>query len=242
MLMAAVTLSVAAACSGEDLGDEDAVSQGGSTTSAGTGGSANGSAGTSMAMASNGGSNSEADAGPQGSAGSMSMPPDMTGPEPGETGVFVGVTAAHNAIRGDLDLPPLTWSDDMAALAQDWAETLTDSCGSLMHRPNNRYGENIAARGASGNIPAMTGPEAVTEWAKEVDCWTYGAFMRTDSCNTACTDALNASGCGHYTQLVWEGTQEVGCGYAKCQDGQFSVDLWVCNYNPPGNVIGRNPY
>jgi pathogenesis-related protein 1 len=237
---------VAAACSGEDLGDDDALSQGGSRANAATGGSSSGAGGSSMAPAAgSGGTSSMASAGAPavgGSGGSASMPPMMSGPEPGETGRFVGITAAHNAVRAELDLPPLTWSEDMAELAQDWAETLTDSCGTLMHRANNRYGENIAARGATGNIPPMTGAEAVTEWAKEIDCWTYGAFLSTDSCNTACTDALNASGCGHYTQLVWETTQEVGCGYAQCQDGQFSVDLWVCNYNPPGNVRGRTPY
>ena len=44
--------------------------------------------------------------------------------------------------------------------------------------------------------------------------------------------------CGHYTQIVWETTQKVGCAKIQC-DG---FDLWVCNYDPPGNWVGEKPY
>src|SRR5688572_17736630 len=98
-LLTAFTLFAAAACSGDELGDDDTASQGGSTASAGSGGSASGSGGSSMATASNGGrSQTGGTGGSQGSSGSASMPPMMSGPVEGETGVFVGVTAAHNAV------------------------------------------------------------------------------------------------------------------------------------------------
>ena len=39
--------------------------------------------------------------------------------------------------------------------------------------------------------------------------------------------------CGHYTQIVWPSTEEVGCGMAVCPSlGQ----VWVCRYRPRGNV------
>jgi hypothetical protein len=38
---------------------------------------------------------------------------------------------------------------------------------------------------------------------------------------------------GHFTQLVWLETRELGCGMAQCNGG----DLVVCNYAPPGNVL-----
>jgi hypothetical protein len=44
--------------------------------------------------------------------------------------------------------------------------------------------------------------------------------------------------CGHYTQVVWSGTRELGCGVARSP----SREIWVCNYNPPGNYIGQRPY
>jgi PadR family transcriptional regulator len=44
--------------------------------------------------------------------------------------------------------------------------------------------------------------------------------------------------CGHYTQIVWSNTREVGCGVAR----DSNREVWVCNYNPPGNWIGERPY
>ena len=39
--------------------------------------------------------------------------------------------------------------------------------------------------------------------------------------------------CGHYTQIVWTTTREVGCGMSVCPTlGQ----VWVCNYRPRGNI------
>jgi hypothetical protein len=35
--------------------------------------------------------------------------------------------------------------------------------------------------------------------------------------------------------VVWRGTERVGCGTATCN----GLDLFVCNYDPPGNVQGQ---
>jgi hypothetical protein len=43
------------------------------------------------------------------------------------------------------------------------------------------------------------------------------------------------SGVGHFTQLVWAATTRIGCGVAHCSN----ADVWVCNYDPPGNVSNQ---
>jgi hypothetical protein len=43
------------------------------------------------------------------------------------------------------------------------------------------------------------------------------------------------SGTGHFTQLVWKTTKEVGFGVARASDGSF---YGVANYYPAGNLIG----
>jgi hypothetical protein len=43
---------------------------------------------------------------------------------------------------------------------------------------------------------------------------------------------------GHFTQLVWNATQTVGCGAAQCDTNEIKGWYLVCEYDPPGNVIG----
>lgn len=168
---------------------------------------------------------------------------------PGETGVFEGTVAAHNEARAEVDvtppLPELVWSDDLAEVAQDWANTLVDetNCGNIFHRPNGMYGENIALQGSfGGGSDSFTGPDAVAGWVAEIDCYTYGTIGQTEQCEPGCIADLNSSGCGHYTQVVWDSTTAVGCGYGTCQDDNFTIEVIVCNYDPPGNYIGETPY
>jgi pathogenesis-related protein 1 len=65
----------------------------------------------------------------------------------------------------------------------------------------------------------------VNAWAAESRNYDY----RSNCCRGVC---------GHYTQIVWAGTQEVGCAVAR--GGRREV--WVCNYDPPGNWAGKRPY
>jgi hypothetical protein len=97
-------------------------------------------------------------------------------------------------------------------------------------------GENLAYYGGK----AATPEDAVAGWAGEVTCWTYGEFMKSDDCNATCVAAQHSNGCGHYTQLVWRNTTEVGCGVATCTSG--NEEIWVCNYKAPGNYINQKPY
>ncbi|MEO6603578.1 MAG: CAP domain-containing protein [Polyangiaceae bacterium] len=168
----------------------------------------------------------------------------------GEMGRLVGITAAHNAVRSSVDstppLPPLVWSDELAQYAQQWADELAaTSCSSPHHRSSQElqtvnYGENLAAFISSSG--GSTAQQAVNAWAAEKTCYTFGALTTTDKCDTACYTGLHSDGCGHYTQIVWRASKEVGCGVASCPNGGGQEDIWICNYSPPGNFIGRTPY
>ena len=43
---------------------------------------------------------------------------------------------------------------------------------------------------------------------------------------------------GHYSQIVWKTTTKVGCGFAESNGN----DVLVCDYAPPGNVMGEQAY
>jgi pathogenesis-related protein 1 len=167
-----------------------------------------------------------------------------------EMGRLAGITAAHNAIRAMVQtstpLPPLTWSPTLAAYAQQWTDMLAMTCNP-MHRSSadlqqKGYGENLAVFGSYPTPPMSTASEAVAGWAGEVSCWTFGKFMRGDACSSSCTAQMNSDGCGHYTQIVWRATTQVGCGVSTCTKSGEIMEIWICNYNPAGNYVGQNPY
>jgi pathogenesis-related protein 1 len=173
----------------------------------------------------------------------------------GETGRLIGMTAAHNAVRAMVDttpaLPPVTWSTEIAAFAQDWADMLATSCDP-QHRDRQTlqskgYGENLAASFGS-SAPMTTAEWAVDGWAAEVACWTYGTINDpqrgggTEKCEPSCYQSMMSDGCGHYTQIVWRDSTQIGCGFSTCTSGGLHVEIWICNYAPAGNFVGEAPY
>jgi hypothetical protein len=159
--------------------------------------------------------------------------------EPGGSaqGRLEGMLQAHNAVRAGLDanpsLNPLIWSQELAEVAQEWAAYLQEQ-GCDMHHSSSGFGENLAW--FAGNSP--TAEAVVQAWASESRCYTYGRFMDSDLCQSKCD---SSGGCGHYTQLVWRETSLLGCAMAFCNT-DLHQEIWVCNYDPPGNFIGEYPY
>ncbi|MDY7012856.1 MAG: CAP domain-containing protein [Cyanobacteriota bacterium] len=43
---------------------------------------------------------------------------------------------------------------------------------------------------------------------------------------------------GHYTQIVWRKTTQVGCGISQAGGN----DILVCRYSPPGNFMSQPVY
>lgn len=165
-------------------------------------------------------------------------PPDAFNAGAGETGRMVGMTEAHNRFRRMSDamppMPALVWNTDLAAIAQAYSEELARTGCGLTHSGNG-YGENLYWQSGL----SVSAEDVVASWHEEIECYTFGPFMRGDACNRACTDAMNASGCGHYTQIVWRDTRRLGCGVATCPGG---AEIWTCNYDPAGNYVGEEPY
>jgi hypothetical protein len=93
--------------------------------------------------------------------------------------------------------------------------------GQFVHSRNPNYGENLYEISGAPASPATV----VNMWASEARSYDY----TSNSC---------AAVCGHYTQIVWSDTKEVGCAMAR----SVAREVWVCEYSPPGNFVGKKPY
>lgn len=133
----------------------------------------------------------------------------------------------HNKVRAELGILPLTWSADVAAFAQQWADSLANfnDCKIEHHSNELGYGENIF-----GGSPASAfkGIDAANSWLKEKEKYTYSKLGEGNWYET-----------GHYTQMIWKSTTEVGLGMATCPNGGIVI---VGNYSPAGNMSGEYPY
>ena len=136
---------------------------------------------------------------------------------------------AHNRERATLGLKPLTWNATLAAGAKAWAAHLAETGLRAHSKPAERgnTGENIFAGTAGGYTP----DEMVGGWLAEKPNFVNGAFP-------AVVKAGDWHVVGHYSQIVWRNTTEIGCGLAT---GGGS-DIMVCRYNPAGNLVGQVPY
>ncbi|HOS38374.1 MAG TPA: CAP domain-containing protein [Spirochaetota bacterium] len=130
------------------------------------------------------------------------------------------ITDRHNHFRKMHGAPALSWSPAINAYAQEWADRLARE-DRMYHRSPNKYGENIYW--ISGGRPGGASP--VNSWYAEIKDYD---FRRPGF----------SMGTGHFTQVVWAGSTELGCGRATSRRGGTYV---VCNYNPPGNYAGRFP-
>jgi pathogenesis-related protein 1 len=161
----------------------------------------------------------------------------------------VAMLAAHNAVRrrvaqaeslrlgGTVSIPDLTWDPAVAAVAQQWADSLINN-----NPPTGGHREDLQQLGLGENwylgwssgTPDQSPNAAVESWAAEEKWYNYDE-------NTCAAPPEKT--CGHYTQLVWSSTQRLGAGRAvrTTDDGRTYV-IWVCNYAPPGNTRGQKPY
>lgn len=134
--------------------------------------------------------------------------------------------AVHNKYRSALGIPSLTWSTTLATDAQGWADYLASS-GKFEHSSGTNQGENLW-KGTAGAFSYTTMAEA---WASERQYFKYGVFPDVSTTG-------NWAAVGHYTQMIWKNTTQIGCAVGR--GGGY--DVLVCRYSPPGNYTGQYPY
>ena len=139
------------------------------------------------------------------------------------------ILAAHNRERDALGVDSLTWSAGLAKDAAAWARHLA-ATGRFEHSTDDPgsepQGENLWA----GTVGYYQPENMVGLWVDEKRDYKPGIFPNNS--RSGSVDAV-----GHYTQLIWRRTQQVGCALARGRD----EDVLVCRYSTAGNVLGERP-
>jgi pathogenesis-related protein 1 len=143
--------------------------------------------------------------------------------------------AAHNRWRAQVGVEPLVWSSALAQSAMRWAAQLDQGGQCRMeHSDTPGLGENLywasPLRWSTGltTVQEIRSAFVVDVWGRE------SADFQVEA--STCRPGRN---CGHYTQIVWKDTREVGCALQVCG---AKDQVWVCQYRPAGNQFGMRPY
>ncbi|WP_242025817.1 CAP family protein [Phormidium tenue] len=147
------------------------------------------------------------------------------------------ILSKHNYYRSIHRSPDLVIDRALNAKAQAWAERIASS-GELAHSNQDQRsgsGENIYVSYTTENsiAPDTLANSTMQNWYdNEVSQYNYDSPGFSQST-------------GHFTQVVWKSTTQLGCGTAKGNktlgDQTYNAFYVVCNYAPAGNVSSQFP-
>lgn len=136
---------------------------------------------------------------------------------------------AHNDARREVGQRPLRWNERLAADALRYASELART-RRFQHSREPRgvtpQGENLWM----GSTGYFRYSEMVSSWTDEKRNFRRAALPKFSTTG-------RWSDVGHYTQIIWHSTTDVGCAIAVSQSDEYLV----CRYTTPGNVYGRDP-
>jgi pathogenesis-related protein 1 len=154
----------------------------------------------------------------------------------GEPANLAGITQFHNEVRAATGaspaLPPMQWDPDLAAYAEAWVKQCKDGgdpiTGLVDHNPalTNVAGYAVIGENIFGSGMTATARIAVDTWAAEKENYRY-----PQGCD---------SFCGHYLQIVWRTSVNLGCAANVCKNLTYGNTI-VCNYGPGASGTGL-PY
>nr|CAD7596365.1 unnamed protein product [Timema genevievae] len=130
-------------------------------------------------------------------------------------------------------------------------QQLTNAEQDALVNIHNTYRSKVArgleTRGSPGPQPSASNMRKMNwndELATIAQTWANQCAFGHDSCRETCEyKVLKVTNkTGHYTQVVWANTYQVGCGYIKYKVGSTTYSYVVCDYGPSGNYLGQELY
>uniref|UniRef100_A0A0E0AFG6 SCP domain-containing protein n=1 Tax=Oryza glumipatula TaxID=40148 RepID=A0A0E0AFG6_9ORYZ len=134
----------------------------------------------------------------------------------------------HNVTRSSVGVPAVVWNNVVAAFAANHVAQLNAGGCELQPSGTSVYGENLYYFSSESSSPAA---DAVASWVSEEQWYNH----TTNICS-----APEGNSCGHYTQVVWRDSTDIGCAEVVCDNGNGVIV--ACNYSLKGNIPGQSPY
>ena len=105
-----------------------------------------------------------------------------------------------------------------------------------------QFGQNLAWAEQDGPGNKSSGgsiQNSINEWYDEGRM--FNPNKPSLDCSEACKKELHSDGLGHFTQLCWKKSNQIGCAQKELNHGNGKVTgLWCCNYLPAGNLVNSN--
>ncbi|CAG0898317.1 unnamed protein product, partial [Darwinula stevensoni] len=129
----------------------------------------------------------------------------------------------------------MTWDDELGIIAQKWADQcrFENDCNQCRRVARFSVGQNLFFTKSS----YQEDPRA--DWELPMSSW-FSMVQRFPHNHVYSYQA--GSEWSPYTQMIWGKSYKVGCGYASFKDGSNFNKLYVCNYGPAGNLVGKPVY
>uniref|UniRef100_G3U097 ShKT domain-containing protein n=1 Tax=Loxodonta africana TaxID=9785 RepID=G3U097_LOXAF len=144
------------------------------------------------------------------------------------------ITNKHNDLRRKVNpsasnMLKMTWNAEVAKNAEKWAKKCTLSHS---HQNQGKTGSVACGENLFMSSDPRSWSDVIQSLYNEVKDFQYGFGSIRANAET-----------GHYTQLVWATSHQLGCALAHCPRHTFQY-YYVCQYCPPGNDIRtiKTPY
>ena len=128
----------------------------------------------------------------------------------------------HNYYRAQHQVSDLTRVAAIETIAQNYSNYLA-SINSMVHSSNKYLGSSLGENLYWGPKNSNIGTSSVDLWYSEVSDYDFN-------------NPGYKSGIGHFTQLVWKNSRNLGCGVG-C--GSSNYCYVTCNYYPAGNYLNQ---
>ena len=139
----------------------------------------------------------------------------------------------YNEARAELGIAPLAYSKKLAKQADAYAKKIAKLDRGLNHSKTTKDGENLYMSYSSSRNEVTFNNHPFKDdslsWCGEKKDYGYSRIG----------EEPNFGAIGHYTQMIWETTTQVGFGFARSKTGKTYV---VARYAKAGNITGYYPY